>query len=143
MGPGRPSRHRPRRKFWHNRARFPRPCRATWDLITERSHAKVFAIQKAIRDLQPPDLTILRNVHEGWYVEYKSQVVKASALAKSLSAFANTYGGWLFIGVQEQSGDNAVADEFPSIPEVDVDIRYGPHHGGRAHRPPVERKRSS
>ena len=76
---------------------------------------------KDIRDLQPPDLTILKNVHEGWYVEYKSQMVKASALAKSLSAFANTYGGWLFIGVQEKSGDNTVADEFPGIPEEDVD----------------------
>ena len=76
---------------------------------------------KDIRDLQPPDLTILKNVHEGWYVEYKSQMVKASALAKSLSAFANTYGGWLFIGVQEQRGDNAVAGEFPGIPEEDVD----------------------
>ena len=77
--------------------------------------------KKAIRDLQPPDLTILRDIHEGWYVEYKSQVVKASALAKSLSAFANTYGGWLFIGVQEQSGDNTVAGEFPGIPKEDVD----------------------
>ncbi len=76
---------------------------------------------KDIRNLQPPDLTILRDVHEGWYVEYKSQMVKASALAKSLSAFANTYGGWLFIGVQEQSGDNTVADEFPGIPVEDVD----------------------
>ena len=76
---------------------------------------------KSIRDLQPPDLTILRKVHEGWYVEYKRQLVKAGSLAKSLSAFANTYGGWLFIGVQEQSGDNAVADEFPGIPEADVD----------------------
>lgn len=76
---------------------------------------------KDIRDLQPPDLTVLKNVHEGWYVEYKSQMVKASALAKSLSAFANTYGGWLFIGVQEKSGDNTVADEFPGIPKEDVD----------------------
>ena len=76
---------------------------------------------KGIHDLQPPDLTILKNVHEGWYVEYKRQMVKASALAKSLSAFANTYGGWLFIGVKEQSGDNAVADELPGIPEEDLD----------------------
>ena len=76
---------------------------------------------KAIHDLQPPDLTILKNVHEDWYVEYKSQMIKASALAKSLSAFANSYGGWLFIGVQEKSGDNTVADEFPGIPEEDVD----------------------
>ena len=76
---------------------------------------------KAIQNLQPPDLTVLKNVHEGWYVEYKRQVASASALAKALSAFANTYGGWLFLGVREQSGDNAVADEFPGIPEEDVD----------------------
>ena len=76
---------------------------------------------KAIKELEPPDLTILRNVPEGWYVEYKSQVGNAGKLAKSLSAFANTYGGWLFLGVKEQSKDNAVADEFPGIPEEDVD----------------------
>ena len=75
---------------------------------------------KAIQNLQPPDLTILRNVHEGWYVEYKRQMVNAGALAKALSAFANTYGGWLFLGVQEQSGGNAVAAEFPGIPEEEV-----------------------
>ena len=76
---------------------------------------------KAIQNLQPPDLTVLKNVHEGWYVEYKRQVINAGALAKSLSAFANTYGGWLFLGVQEHSGGNAVADKFPGIPEEDVD----------------------
>ena len=76
---------------------------------------------KAIQNLQPPDLTVLKNVHEGWYVEYKRQVVNAGALAKALSAFANTYGGWLFLGVREQSGGNAVADEFLGIPEEEVD----------------------
>ena len=93
---------------------------------------------KAIHELQPPDLTILRNVHEGWYVEYKRQVVNASALAKSLSAFANTYGGWLFIGVQEQSKDNAVADEFPGIPEKDVDgILQSLRHSAADHLNPT------
>lgn len=76
---------------------------------------------KALHDLHPSDLTLLRNVHEGWYVEYKREAVNANALAKSLSAFANTYGGWLFIGVKEQSKDNPVAGEFPGISEEDVD----------------------
>lgn len=52
---------------------------------------------KSIRDLEASDLAILKIVHEGWYVEYKSELVKAPALAKALSAFANTYGGWLFL----------------------------------------------
>ena len=47
-------------------------------------------------------------------MEYKSEAVPARALAKSLSAFANTYGGWLFVGVREESKDNAVAGSFPA-----------------------------
>ena len=93
---------------------------------------------KAIQDLQPPDLTILKNVHEGWYVEYKRQTVNANALAKSLSAFANTYGGWLFIGVQEQSKENAVADKFLGIPEEDVDgILQSLRHSAADHLNPT------
>ena len=76
---------------------------------------------KVINDLRPADLTILRTVHEGWYVEYKGELINASALAKAVSAFANTYGGWLFLGVKEQSRDDSVAGEFPGIPEAAVD----------------------
>ena len=82
---------------------------------------KYSPFDKTIQDLQSTDLAILRNVHEGWYVEYKRKEVSAKALAKSFSAFANTYGGWLFIGVQEKSEDNTVAGEFPGILEEDVD----------------------
>lgn len=77
--------------------------------------------EKAIKDLQPADLAILNTVSEGWYVEYKSELVNARALAKAVSAFANTYGGWLFLGVQEQDKDDPVAGSFPGIPNKDVD----------------------
>ena len=76
---------------------------------------------KGISDLRPADLATLKSVHEGWYVEYKGDLINASALAKAVSAFANTYGGWLFLGVKEQSRDNSVAGEFPGIPEAAVD----------------------
>ena len=76
---------------------------------------------KGINDLRPADLATLTTVHEGWYVEYKGELINASALAKAVSAFANTYGGWLFLGVKEQSRDDSVAGEFPGIPEAAVD----------------------
>ena len=49
---------------------------------------------KALKDLLAADLANLKIVNEGWYVEYKSELVNARALAKAVSAFANTYGGW-------------------------------------------------
>lgn len=64
---------------------------------------------KRIEDLSPEDLGVLEKVNEGWYVEYKSELVPATALAKAVSAFANTYGGWLFLGVKERSKTEAVA----------------------------------
>ena len=76
---------------------------------------------KPIERLQPPDLAALWDTREGWYVEYKSDPVPARSLAKSLSAFANTYGGWLFLGVKEESKDNAVAGSFPGVAASDLD----------------------
>ncbi len=64
-------------------------------------------------------LASLREVAEGWYVEYKSEVPKTRDLAKSLSSFANRYGGWLFLGVQEDSVNNT-AQSFPGISDLDV-----------------------
>ena len=76
---------------------------------------------KAINELHPTDLAPLKSVSEGWYVEYKRALISATALAKAVSAFANTYGGWLFLGVKEKSKDESVAGEFPGIPEKEVD----------------------
>ena len=77
---------------------------------------------KEIRDLSPDDLAILTSVSEGWYVEYKKEVVNTRALAKAISAFANTYGGWLFLGVEQLAPDNPVAGSFPGIPEDQLDV---------------------
>jgi len=76
---------------------------------------------KELKDLDAQSLSALRHAAEGWYVEYKREVPNATSIAKSISAFANTYGGWLFYGVKEKSKEDAVADAFPGVPRAEVD----------------------
>lgn len=76
---------------------------------------------KMLTALEAPDLVALRGAVEGWYVEYKAEVPNASGIAKSISAFANTYGGWLFYGIAEKSKEDAVAGAFPGVARADVD----------------------
>ena len=54
-------------------------------------------------DLQ---LLITRSVSEGYFVEYKGQMQPNDKIAKSIAAFANTYGGWVFIGVEADKTHN-------------------------------------
>ena len=74
--------------------------------------------EKPLDRITSADLNVLRSVHEGWYVEYKEQVPNASSVAKSVTAFANTYGGFLFYGIKEKAKDENVAGEFIGIDEV-------------------------
>lgn len=76
---------------------------------------------KSIHQINTPDLQTLKETTEGWYIEYKRESPNASGIAKSISAFANTYGGWLFIGVDELSKENSVAGAFPGIPKAEAD----------------------
>lgn len=76
---------------------------------------------KELQALQADDLAALKNATEGWYIEYKREVSNASSIAKSISAFANTYGGWLFYGVEELSKEDAVAGTFPGVARSEVD----------------------
>lgn len=73
------------------------------------------------KDLTAEDLVALREAAEGWYIEYKREVPNAASIAKSISAFANTYGGWLFYGVEEKSKEESVAGAFPGVPRSEVD----------------------
>ncbi|MBL9070608.1 MAG: ATP-binding protein [Sphingopyxis sp.] len=72
-------------------------------------------------ELTAADLERLRGTTEGWYVEYKREIPQASSIAKSISALANTYGGWLFLGIEELAKDNAVAGAFPGVPCANAD----------------------
>lgn len=76
---------------------------------------------KDFDQLTSSDLSALLAVAEGWYVEYKREILNATAIAKSVTAFANTYGGWLFFGVAEKSKDEPVAGSFPGIANSEAD----------------------
>jgi len=63
---------------------------------------------KKIQDIDKNDLDSLinRSISEGWYIEYKSNYPSSNGnldnqkIAKSISSFANTKGGWIFWGIE-------------------------------------------
>ncbi len=75
---------------------------------------------KRLKDLEASDLLGLREVAEGWYVEYKGQAIPTKAFAKSLSAFANHYGGWLVVGVAESNDGSRTAASAPGLAPEEV-----------------------
>lgn len=77
--------------------------------------SRFFPLDKGPRNLKTEDLLKLNTVAEGWYCEYKREMVKVPAIAKSISAFANTYGGWVFYGIAEDK-DTRCAASAPGIP---------------------------
>jgi hypothetical protein len=81
--------------------------------------------QKPIDELETKDLAVLQEVTEGWYIEYKSILVQTKDIAKSIAAFANHYGGWLFYGVAEVTNKSTkdkgkIAGSFPGIPTSEI-----------------------
>lgn len=70
---------------------------------------------KRLAELDATDLEKLRQVSEGWYIEYKSVVPTPKKVAKAVAAFANTYGGWLIIGIDESKDRQRTAGGFPGL----------------------------
>ena len=68
-----------------------------------------------LEDLQPAELGKLRTIAEGWYIEYKGSAVSPKNIAKSLAAFANHYGGWVFYGIEEAGDGSHCAGSFPGL----------------------------
>ncbi len=59
-----------------------------------------------LRDIRYSDLENLveSKFKEGVHLEYKSEMIKAKKLAKSMISFANTEGGRIIIGINEKRG---------------------------------------
>ncbi|MXX95293.1 MAG: ATP-binding protein [Gammaproteobacteria bacterium] len=76
---------------------------------------------KPIHELDTKDLAILKDLPEGWFIEYKREMIEPEKIAKSVAAFANTDGGWLLFGIADP--ERTSEDEmFPGIPKTDAPI---------------------
>ncbi|MGI2153315.1 AlbA family DNA-binding domain-containing protein [Shewanella oncorhynchi] len=80
-----------------------------------------YPFKNKIEEIDFNDLLILREVSEGWYIDYKVQGLKITDFAKHLSAFANQYGGWLIIGISEAPDGSRTASEFLGIPNEQLE----------------------
>lgn len=75
---------------------------------------------RELMEIDVKELSILREVAEGWYIEYKRERKPQKDIAKSLAAFANHYGGWIFYGVAQAPDGSNRAGSFPGISNEDV-----------------------
>jgi predicted HTH transcriptional regulator len=74
----------------------------------------------ALIELTDADLLRMLELDESLFVEHKSDIGEDSQyqIAKAVSAFANTLGGWLLIGVHEGSRLEANHGGQPAIPRL-------------------------
>jgi hypothetical protein len=84
---------------------------------------------KPIQELEAKDLDMLVDdeVAEGYWVEYKSEFQSNSKIAKSIASFANTYGGWYFVGVEADKTRNVAINisgfSLASVPDPIAKVR--------------------
>src|SRR5580693_4993372 len=75
---------------------------------------------KDLVDVVAEDLHVLKNVSEGWYIEYKRLPQDVRNTAKTTSAFSNQFGGMLFIGITEADDGSRVASQFNGLSSSDI-----------------------
>ncbi len=80
-----------------------------------------YPFKKELEKIDAEDLLLLKEVSEGWYIDYKVKGLKVIDLAKHMSAFANQYGGWLILGVEESSDGSRTPSEFVGMPKADLE----------------------
>jgi schlafen family protein len=73
----------------------------------------------SIESFPPAELIGLTGVSEGWYIDYKAEASSSKDLGRHLTAFANQHGGWLLIGIVENSA-TMTAGSFPGIPNSQI-----------------------
>jgi ATP-dependent DNA helicase RecG len=70
---------------------------------------------RAVRTLHPRFVQSLITVVESQFIDVKAKQVEPAKLSRSISAFCNTDGGSLIVGIREQSGRSRVWDGFENV----------------------------
>ena len=67
---------------------------------------------KPLNDLTSDDLNLLISgeISEGYWIEFKSVFQPGNKIAKSIASFANSFGGWYFIGVVVDKDKNVATN---------------------------------
>jgi ATP-dependent DNA helicase RecG len=77
--------------------------------------------QPSAIEIDDQQAELLTQIEEAQYTEIKSTAVSASKLSHTISAFANTDGGDLYIGIGEQLlGGNTKIREWAGFPDVEA-----------------------
>lgn len=98
----------------------PDPFFLFWRILNLLNYS-YYPFKNKLENIGEEDLLLLREVSEGWYIDYKSQGLKIKDSAKHLAAFANQYGGWLIIGVNENNDGSRTASDFIGIANEDLE----------------------
>jgi ATP-dependent DNA helicase RecG len=84
-------------------------------------HLELFHFPTAGIEIDQTRADIVTNTEEGQFSDAKATAISPAKLSRTISAFANTDGGDLYIGVSEQSiGGNAKRRVWEGFPDVEA-----------------------
>jgi len=89
--------------------------------MSDSPNEAVVLSQPAASEIDEQQADLLTQIEEGQYSDVKAIAISASKLSHTISAFANTDGGDLYIGISEQMlGGNAKKRAWDGFPDVEA-----------------------
>jgi len=100
----------------------------------EKNKEPIF--RRGLDSVSSSDLHEIEKLEEGWFVEFKSRSPDSQKLAKSISSFANAYGGLLVIGAEEDSKTRRLKKFLPMSQELVDETKIKIRQAVEAHLQP-------